>query len=173
MRFPPPLLLLVALTPRFTAGYRPVPATRPWKTTVASSVCLSGHVSPYPPPTGGIKAAPAPCLNAMYHVVIPVACRSLVSLSLTLPRGQARCIAAKCPRTARTACFLAGGLLLVVALPFGVLGALARRHYGPDSPYAAFEVDSCSQPLGRPSCAQWLPEENTAVFMTLWEQVGG
>ncbi|KXZ46447.1 hypothetical protein GPECTOR_43g883 [Gonium pectorale] len=83
---------------------------------------------------------------------------------------QARSIACKSPRAARAANLTAGCLLLLLALPFGLLGGLARRHYGPDSPYATFEPDSCSADRGRPSCAQWLPQENVAVFMMLWEQ---
>ncbi|KAG2422590.1 hypothetical protein HXX76_015918 [Chlamydomonas incerta] len=83
---------------------------------------------------------------------------------------QARCIAAKSPRTARIACFIAGVALVLLAVPFGMLGGLTRKYFGPDSQFAEFEVDTCSAPLGRPSCAKWLPQENTAVFRFLWEQ---
>ncbi|KAG2494142.1 hypothetical protein HYH03_007778 [Edaphochlamys debaryana] len=83
---------------------------------------------------------------------------------------QARCIAARTPSAARVGCFIAGGALLVLALPFGLLGGLARKYYGPDSPHAVFHADSCSAPLGRASCAEWVPDGNSAVFMFLWER---
>ncbi|PNH07656.1 hypothetical protein TSOC_005846 [Tetrabaena socialis] len=47
---------------------------------------------------------------------------------------QARCIAAASPRIARTANLMAAAALVVLAVPFGMLGALARKYYGPDSP---------------------------------------
>ena len=47
---------------------------------------------------------------------------------------QARCIAAKSPRTARVACFIAGTALVLLAVPFGMLGGLTRKYFGPDSP---------------------------------------
>lgn len=56
-------------------------------------------------------------------------------------------------------------------MPFGLLGGYARKYHGPDSPYAVFEADSCSAPLGLPSCAQWVPDDKFVLFKYLWERV--
>ncbi|KAG5185986.1 Solute:Sodium symporter family [Tribonema minus] len=73
---------------------------------------------------------------------------------------QQRCMAATAPQTAARGCILAGVITLAVTLPVAYMGGLARLFYGPDSAYAAFEVNTCSAPLGLPTCAQWLPDPN-------------
>ncbi|PNH00857.1 High-affinity choline transporter 1, partial [Tetrabaena socialis] len=82
---------------------------------------------------------------------------------------QARCMAAKGPNVARIANFIAGAVLVCLGVPFGLLAGLARKHYGPDSVYANFEADTCSLPLGLPSCAEWVPDGKDALFKLLWE----
>ncbi|PNW87979.1 hypothetical protein CHLRE_01g009400v5 [Chlamydomonas reinhardtii] len=81
---------------------------------------------------------------------------------------QARCMASKTPNTARIANLVAGVLLIAICLPFGLLAGLARKYFGPDSPYAEFTADTCSAPLGLPTCAEWVPENRTALFQLLW-----
>ncbi|KAG2486309.1 hypothetical protein HYH03_015013 [Edaphochlamys debaryana] len=81
---------------------------------------------------------------------------------------QARCMASKTPNVARIACFIAGVVLIGLGVPFGLLAGLARKYFGPDSPYAEFETDTCSLPLGLPSCAEWVPESKQALFWLLW-----
>lgn len=71
---------------------------------------------------------------------------------------QARCMAARNPRTAILGCLIAAGLTLLVGIPFSFLGSITRLFYGPDSENAEFKVDSCSTILGLPTCAQWLPD---------------
>ncbi|KAI8470481.1 MAG: Sodium:solute symporter family-domain-containing protein [Monoraphidium minutum] len=84
---------------------------------------------------------------------------------------QQRCMASRSPGIARLGCIIAGVLLLAVCMPFGAIGGLARRYYGPDSPYAEFAADTCSAPLGIPSCAEWVPEDKMALFRFLWDKV--
>jgi hypothetical protein len=47
----------------------------------------------------------------------------------------------------------------------------ARKYNGPDSPYAEFAADTCSAPLGLPSCAQWIPDDKFVLFRYLWEHI--
>jgi hypothetical protein len=47
----------------------------------------------------------------------------------------------------------------------------ARKWNGPDSEYAEFETDTCSAPLGLPSCAQWLPDEKMVLFKYMWDRL--
>ncbi|KAF8071320.1 cho-1 [Scenedesmus sp. PABB004] len=84
---------------------------------------------------------------------------------------QARSMAARTPRIARIGNILAGLVLMAFSVPFGLLGGYARKYNGPDSPYAEFAADTCSAPLGLPSCAQWLPDDKFVLFKYLWERV--
>uniref|UniRef100_A0A383W3V0 Uncharacterized protein n=2 Tax=Scenedesmaceae TaxID=3086 RepID=A0A383W3V0_TETOB len=84
---------------------------------------------------------------------------------------QARSMAARNSRTARWANIIAGLVLMGFSVPFGLLGGYARKYHGPDSPYAEFAADTCSAPLGLPSCAQWLPDDKFVLFKYLWERV--
>jgi hypothetical protein len=84
---------------------------------------------------------------------------------------QNRSMAAKTPRTARWGNIIAGIVLVGFCMPFGLLGGYARKYNGPDSPYAVFEADTCSAPLGLPSCAQWVPDDKFVLFKYLWERV--
>lgn len=81
---------------------------------------------------------------------------------------QARTMASKNVLTARIGNLLAGILLICISMPFGLLAGLARKYYGPDSPYAVFDADTCSAPLQLPSCAAWVPEPKYALFNLLW-----
>lgn len=80
-------------------------------------------------------------------------------------------MAARNSRTARWANIIAGLVLMGFSVPFGLLGGYARKYHGPDSPYAEFAADTCSAPLGLPSCAQWLPDDKFVLFKYLWERV--
>lgn len=71
---------------------------------------------------------------------------------------QARCMAAKTPRTAVLGCIIGGLFTFFVGIPFAYLGAITRYHYGPDSIHAEFEADTCSAILGLPTCAMWVPD---------------
>ncbi|KAF6257333.1 Sodium:solute symporter family-domain-containing protein [Scenedesmus sp. NREL 46B-D3] len=84
---------------------------------------------------------------------------------------QARSMAARSARTARWGNIIAGVILMGFSLPFGLLGGFARKYHGPDSPYAEFAADTCSAPLGLPSCAQWVPDDKFVLFKYLWEYV--
>lgn len=44
-----------------------------------------------------------------------------------------------------------------------------RYYYGPDSIHAEFEADSCSEILGLPTCAQWLPDDLAFVKLLTHE----
>jgi hypothetical protein len=94
----------------------------------------------------------------------------LLTLSL-IHRMQARSMAARNSRTARWGNIIAGLVLMGFSVPFGLLGGFARKYHGPDSPYAEFAADTCSAPLGLPSCAQWLPDDKFVLFKYLWERV--
>jgi Na+/proline symporter len=76
---------------------------------------------------------------------------------------QARCMAAKTPKTATISCILAGCLTIMVGVPFAYLGAITRVYYGPDSARAHFETDSCHVILGLPTCGLWLPDSEAFV----------
>ena len=78
---------------------------------------------------------------------------------------QARCLAAKSPTTAQIGCLVAGLLTFFVGIPFAYTGAATRYYFGPDSPYASFETDSCSKILGLPTCAMWQPDGNAFIYM--------
>jgi hypothetical protein len=84
---------------------------------------------------------------------------------------QARSMAARNSRTARWGNIIAGLVLMGFSVPFGLLGSYSRKYHGPDSPYAEFAADTCSAPLGLPSCAQWLPDDKFVLFKYLWERV--
>lgn len=71
---------------------------------------------------------------------------------------QVRCMAAKTPNTARIGCLIGGLFTFFIGIPFSYLGAITRVYYGPDSPYATFEADTCSSALGLPTCAEWVPD---------------
>ena len=64
----------------------------------------------------------------------------------------------------------AGFLLLALCVPFTLMAGYVRKYYGPDSPSAVFTADTCSAPLGLPSCAEWKPEDRTAFFMFLYSK---
>ena len=91
-------------------------------------------------------------------------------------------MAAKTPAIATIACVMAGIATFAVGIPFAMLGGFTRLHYGPDSIYAAFTADTCSQQLrGLPSCAEWMPDENAflklvtkqfPVVIGMWTLVG-
>jgi Na+/proline symporter len=76
---------------------------------------------------------------------------------------QARCMAAKSPLHARIGCIIGGCLTFFVGIPFAYLGAITRYYYGPDSPYAEFEADSCSKILDLPQCAMWMPDPKAFI----------
>jgi hypothetical protein len=80
-------------------------------------------------------------------------------------------MAAKNPRTAIWGNIIAGIVLMGLCVPFGLMGGFARKWNGPDSEYAEFETDTCSAPLGLPSCAQWLPDEKMVLFKYMWERL--
>lgn len=80
-------------------------------------------------------------------------------------------MAARNSKTARWGNIIAGFVLMAVSVPFGLLGGFARKYHGPDSPYAEFVADTCSAPLGLPSCAQWVPDDKFVLFKYLWERV--
>jgi len=82
---------------------------------------------------------------------------------------QARCMASKTPKVATYGCAIAGCLTFVVGIPFAYLGAITRVWYGPDSLRANFETDSCSVALGLPTCALWLPDEDSIIKMLTHE----
>eukprot|EP00775_Hariotina_reticulata_P010197 gene10197-10358_t len=84
---------------------------------------------------------------------------------------QARSMAAKSPKIARWANIIAGLVLMAFSVPFGLLGGYARKFNGPDSPFAEFAADTCSAPLGLPSCAQWIPDDKFVLFKFLWDRV--
>jgi Na+/proline symporter len=71
---------------------------------------------------------------------------------------QVRCMASKTPRIARIGCFIGGLFTFFVGIPFSFLGPITRVYYGPDSPHAMFEADTCSAALGLPTCAEWVPD---------------
>ena len=71
---------------------------------------------------------------------------------------QVRCMAAKTPNTARYGCFIGGCFTFFIGIPFAYLGAITRAYYGPDSVYAQFEADTCSESLGLPTCGEWIPD---------------
>jgi hypothetical protein len=97
----------------------------------------------------------------------------VVNLLLLLRVGvpQARSMAARNSRTARWGNIIAGLVLMGFSVPFGLLGGYARKYHGPDSPYAEFAADTCSAPLGLPSCAQWVPDDKFVLFKYMWERV--
>jgi hypothetical protein len=74
-------------------------------------------------------------------------------------------MASKTPNTARLGCLIGGLFTFFIGIPFSYLGAITRYYYGPDSPYATFEADSCSNALGLPTCAEWVPDQ--VAFMKL------
>ena len=78
---------------------------------------------------------------------------------------QARCLAAKTPKTAQIGCIVAGLLTFLVGIPFAYTGAATRYYYGPDSPHAEFIADTCSPILGLPTCAKWNPDPNAFIYM--------
>jgi Na+/proline symporter len=82
---------------------------------------------------------------------------------------QARCLAAKTPRTATLGCLIGGCFTFLVGIPFAYLGAITRKYYGPDSIYAEFEADSCHELLGLPTCGMWIPS-GTAFIQLLTNQ---
>lgn len=84
---------------------------------------------------------------------------------------QQRCMAAKSPKVARAANLTAGVLLLALCVPFTLMAGYVRRYYGPDSPSAQFAADTCSAPLGLPSCAQWVPLDRSAFFQFLYTKM--
>lgn len=94
---------------------------------------------------------------------------------------QARCMAAKSPSVARWACIIAGCCTFIVGVPFSLLGGLSRYYYGPDSIYANFTPNTCSEMLDLPTCAQWEPNEfaflqlatkQFPVFLGCWVLIG-
>lgn len=90
---------------------------------------------------------------------------------LCVVRLQNRSMAARSSKTARWGNIIAGIVLMGFSVPFGLLGGFARKYHGPDSVYAEFAADTCSAPLGLPSCAQWLPDDKFVLFKYLWERV--
>lgn len=76
---------------------------------------------------------------------------------------QARCMAARCPKTATVGCFIAGLSTFLIGVPVSYLGAIIRYYYGPDSMYAEFEADTCSEILGLPTCGMWMPDAQATV----------
>jgi len=78
---------------------------------------------------------------------------------------QARCLAAKSANVAQIGCFVAGLLTFFVGIPFAYTGSATRYYFGPDSPYATFEADTCSKILGLPTCGQWVPDKNAFIYM--------
>ncbi|CAB9519598.1 affinity choline transporter 1 [Seminavis robusta] len=82
---------------------------------------------------------------------------------------QARCMAAKTPRTAQLGCIIGGLFTFFVGVPFAYLGAITRNHYGPDSVHAQFEADTCSTLLGLPTCAMWVPDSNAFIKLLTHE----
>jgi hypothetical protein len=95
----------------------------------------------------------------------------LLLLLLLLSDPQNRSMAARNAKTARWGNIIAGIVLMGFSVPFGLLGGYARKYFGPDSPHAEFTADTCSAPLGLPSCAQWVPDDKFVLFKYLWEQV--
>ncbi|KXZ46420.1 hypothetical protein GPECTOR_43g856 [Gonium pectorale] len=83
----------------------------------------------------------------------------------------ARCMAAKSATVARLGNLFGGILIIAVGVPFGLLAGHARKYFGPDSQYAQFEADTCSLPLGLPTCAQWLNDDKFVLFKLLWAHV--
>jgi len=76
---------------------------------------------------------------------------------------QARCMAAKTPKIATIGCIIAGFLTFLVGIPFSYLGAITRVLYGPDSSFAVFEPDTCSEILLLPTCAMWVPDADAFI----------
>jgi hypothetical protein len=74
------------------------------------------------------------------------------------------------PRRYRNPQITAGVLLLSLCVPFALMAGYVRKHFGPDSSFAEFTADTCSAPLGLPSCAEWKPAEQTAFFMFLYSK---
>ncbi|KIY96757.1 hypothetical protein MNEG_11203 [Monoraphidium neglectum] len=83
---------------------------------------------------------------------------------------QQRCMAAKSPRVARAANITAGFLLLGLCVPFVLIAGHVRKNFGPDSPFASFAADTCSAPLGLPSCAEWESGDKNAFFKFLFSK---
>ncbi|CAM9526501.1 unnamed protein product [Phaeothamnion confervicola] len=86
---------------------------------------------------------------------------------------QVRCMAARTPSIATWANVGAACITVVIGVMFAYMGGFMRLYYGPDSKYAEFAVDTCSQQLGLPTCAQWLPDEYAylrlaTLQMPLW-----
>ena len=67
-------------------------------------------------------------------------------------------MAAKTPKTARIGCFIGGCFTFFIGIPFAYLGAITRAYYGPDSVYAQFTADTCSESLLLPTCGEWVPD---------------
>lgn len=86
---------------------------------------------------------------------------------------QQRSMASKSPRVARWGNIIAACVLLGCGLPFSMLSSYVRNSQGPDSPYATFIADTCSEPLGLPTCAAWVPDTDEAFFNFLWSTVPG
>jgi hypothetical protein len=90
-------------------------------------------------------------------------------------------MAAKTPKIATIGNLAAGVMTFVVGIPFGLLAGYSRYYYGPDSPYAEFAANTCSQTVGLPSCAEWLPDDNAFLklittqfpaFLGCWILIG-
>lgn len=79
---------------------------------------------------------------------------------------QARCMAAKSAKIATLGNFIAAGLTFIVGITFSFLGGYSRFHYGPDSQFASFTVDTCSKFLDLPTCAAWEPDSNGFLKLT-------
>lgn len=118
---------------------------------------------PLPPPLAGRRYSLTPFPNAIFFnfaTIFVLGFGNLAALDF-----QARCMAAKTPRTATLGNLLAGALTIFVAVPVSYLGAITRVYYGPDSQYAVFEADTCHRALGLPQCGAWVPD--TFAFLRL------
>ncbi|CAN0077118.1 unnamed protein product [Pylaiella littoralis] len=94
---------------------------------------------------------------------------------------QARCMAARTPKIATMGNLVAAGLTFIVGITFTFMGGYTRLHYGPDSQFASFTVDTCSKFLDLPTCAAWEPDSvgflklvttQMPTFLGAWVLIG-
>lgn len=62
-------------------------------------------------------------------------------------------------------------MTFLVGIPFGYLGAIVRYYYGPDSPYAVFEPNTCSALLGLPTCGMWVVSPSIQACIQMNDQI--
>jgi Na+(H+)/acetate symporter ActP len=85
---------------------------------------------------------------------------------------QARCMASKTAKIARWGCFVGAAVTFFVGIPYAYLGSITRILYGPDSPRAQFDANTCSEILGLPSCGLWVVSRTMSKYHSYFEISG-